>query len=183
MPRNARPVDARIGRCPVSKGCSRIAPMAERVIACRRRRGPPASDRAVASIERRETISSAISMNSNQHGPRGSKRHHGALPVDGSRAGVELRLRDPASMLMLPTSGPPSGATVRRHIELEGQEVIGIMAAWSARHHCDREGEHARGGGWAQEAQASRCIDRGCAQLTLGRSARPEAAPLSKRSS
>ena len=161
MPRNARPVDARIGRCPVSKGCSRIAPMAERVIACRRRRGPPASDRAVASIERRETISSAISMNGDQHGPRGSKRHHGALPVDGSRAGVELRLRDPASMLMLPTSGPPSGATVRRHIELEGQEVIGIMAAWSARHHCDREGEHARGGGWAQEAQASRCIDRG----------------------
>jgi hypothetical protein len=92
--------------------------------------------------------------------------YFGALPVDGCRAGVELRLRanervDPASMLMLPTSGPPSAATVRRHIELEGQEVIGIMAAWSARHHCDREGEHARGGGWAQEAQASRCIDRG----------------------
>jgi hypothetical protein len=143
----------------------------------------PASDRAVASIERRETISSAISMNGDQHGPRGSKRHHGALPVDCSRAAVELRLRDPASMLMLPTSGPPSGATVRRHIELEGQEVIGIMAAWSARHHCDREGEHARGGGWAQEAQASRCIDRGCAQVTLGRSARPETAPPSKRSS
>jgi hypothetical protein len=69
----AKCVGAPIGRCPVSKGCTRIAPMAERVIACRRRRGPFASDRAVALIERREIISSAISMNRDQHGPRGSE--------------------------------------------------------------------------------------------------------------